>query len=294
MRHKGKTSYNSRPKRSFSQLTTVLLWIALGVILFTSLAFVLWFSYYGWREKVLEPLKVERSPVPTPEVSKLPRPELPKVAIVIDDLGQDIRQLWRVLEIDAPVTVAVLPFLPHSRKVAEEATSMGKEVILHLPMEPKDPSNNPGRGALFTSMTDEEIEAQLKKDLEAIPYIRGVNNHMGSRFTEDEGRMRVVLEVIKERGLYFLDSKTTPHSTISRLARGIGVRAIDRQVFLDNEQDSEYIKGQVERLITVAKAQGHAVAIGHPHPSTLSALKEMVPLLKEAGVEVVPLSSLVD
>lgn len=270
------------------------LWIALGVLLFTSTVFLLWFSYYGLREKTPEPLKVERSPIPTPEVSKLPRPELPRVAIVIDDLGQDIKQLWRVLEIDAPVTVAVLPFLPHSRKVAEEATSQGREVILHLPMEPKDPSNNPGLGALFISMSGEEIEAQLKKDLEAIPYIRGVNNHMGSRFTEDERRMRVVFEAIKERGLYFLDSKTTPHSTASRLARSMGVRAVERQVFLDNEQDSEYVKGQVERLITVAKDKGHAVAIGHPHPSTLSALKEVIPLLKDAGVEVVPLSSLVD
>lgn len=288
MRHKRKRTHNSRPKRSFSQLTPRLLWIPLGVILFTSIAFALWFSYYGWREKAVEPLKVERSPIPP-----LPKAELPKVAIVIDDLGQDIRQFWRVLEIDAPVTVAILPFLPHSRKVAEEATSMGKEVILHLPMEPKDASNNPGRGALSTSMTGEEVEAQLKKDLEAIPYIRGVNNHMGSRFTEDEGRMKVVLEVIKGRGLYFLDSKTTPHSTVSRLAKSMGVRAIDRQVFLDNEEDREYVKGQVERLITIAKDKGHAVAIGHPHPSTLSALKEMLPLLKEAGVEVVPLSSLV-
>ncbi|MBI5286105.1 MAG: divergent polysaccharide deacetylase family protein, partial [Deltaproteobacteria bacterium] len=129
---------------------------------------------------------------------------------------------------------------------------------------------------------------------EAVPHINGVNNHMGSRFTEDDRRMRVMLEVVKERGLYFLDSKTTSHSSAYRLARGMGIRAADRQVFLDNEQDVEYIKKQVERLIEVAKDKGSAIAIGHPHPATLSALKEMVPMLKEAGVEITPLSSLVN
>ncbi|MBI5287307.1 MAG: divergent polysaccharide deacetylase family protein [Deltaproteobacteria bacterium] len=269
-----------------------ILWIGLGVFVLAIVVFIL---YYTGKEKEEVPRdigKVERPALPPPPKVEIPKP---KVAIVIDDLGQDIKQLWKVLEIDVPVTVAVLPFLPHSKRVAEEANSMGREVILHLPMEPKDVDNNPpGSGALFTGMTDDEMVAQVKKDLEAVPYVKGVNNHMGSKFTEDERRMKVVLEVVKEKGLYFLDSKTSGRSSAYRVARDMGIKAADRQVFLDNEQDVEYVKKQMGLLIEMAKDRGSAIAIGHPRPATLSALKEMVTVLKEAGVEIVPLSSLVD
>ena len=242
------------------------------------------------------------NPLP-PQVAKIDKPPAPpvtvhipkaKVAIVIDDMGQDIRQLRDILEIDAPISIAVLPFLPYSKDIATEAGSKGREVLLHLPMEPKDSNNNdPGKGAVFTDMTEAQVTEQVRRDIEAVPYITGVNNHMGSRFTEDERLMRIVLNIAKTKNLFFLDSKTTSKSTGYRLAKEMEVKTASRQVFLDNEEDINYIKGQILELVEIAKKRGSAIAIGHPHPSTIAALKEMIPLLNK-DVDIVTVSSLID
>ena len=242
------------------------------------------------------------NPLP-PQVAKIDKPPAPpvtvhipkaKVAIVIDDMGRDIRRLRDILEIDAPISIAVLPFLPYSKDIATVAGSKGREVLLHLPMEPKDSNNNdPGKGAVFTDMTEAQVTEQVRRDIEAVPYITGVNNHMGSRFTEDERLMRIVLNIAKTKNLFFLDSKTTSKSTGYRLAKGMEVKAASRQVFLDNEEDINYIKGQILELVEIAKKRGSAIAIGHPHPSTIAALKEMIPLLNK-DVDIVTVSSLID
>src|SRR3989304_1794089 len=183
----------------------------------------------------------------------------------------------------------------HKAKVAIEASLSGREVLLHLPMEPKDSANNdPGEGAVFTYMSEAEVAGQVRKDIAAIPHIVGINNHMGSKFTENEKLMKIVLETAKERNLFFLDSKTTNKSAIHRLAKEMGLKTASRHVFLDNNKDDvEYIKGQIIELMEIAKKRGAAVGIGHPHQTTITAIKEMLPMLNE-DVEVVPLSPLID
>lgn len=143
-------------------------------------------------------------------------------------------------------------------------------------------------------MEIKDIRSVLNADMDAIPYITGVNNHMGSRFTEDASLMKEVLAEVKERGLFFLDSKTTGKSKALSAAREAGVRSIGRDVFLDNEQDKEYIKGQLRELIVIAKRRGRAVAIGHPHAETLAALEEMMAEFKSEGIEVVRVGDLLE
>ena len=277
--------------------------IIFGAVIGIALA-VIFFNYYG-KEKVEEIKKAE----PAPSVAKLeekpvevetfqPLPKIiektkPRVAIVIDDMGQDLKQLRELLEIDIPITIAILPFLPHSKDVAEEANRKDMEILLHIPMEPKDiKSNNPGKGSILTTMSEDKIYDTLLKDIEAVPYIKGVNNHMGSKLTEDEARIRIVLKAVKQKNLFFLDSKTTAKSIAYKIAKEIGLRAAERQIFLDNEQDVSYIKKQISELIKMAKKNGSAIAIGHPHPATFAAIKEMASELKSDEIEVVPVSEL--
>lgn len=210
-------------------------------------------------------------------------------------MGYGMKKLRELLEVDAPITVAVLPHLKNSKQVATEAHKNGREVLLHLPMEPRDTGNyDPGEGALLTAMAEDEVVRVLKTAIEGVPFLSGVNNHMGSKFTADEELMRVVLKVVKESGIYFLDSKTTEASVASTVAKELGVKTASRNIFLDNRRDEEYIRGQFSELIAEAGKNGRAVAIGHPYPETIAVLTELVPQLKDQGVEVVALSELVE
>ncbi len=241
-------------------------------------------------EKSLEPVTPE-----APEAPEAPPKAYPMVAIVIDDMGQDLEKLKEILKLREPITIAVMPNLRHSRDVANEAHSNGLEVILHLPMEPKDAEdNNPGNGALLTAMTADEVRAQVERDLMTVPNAIGVNNHMGSKFTEDEALMRAVLQVVKKRGMIFLDSRTSSNSVAGKLAKKLGVRNADRNVFLDNNRDVKYIKGQISELVAIARKRGRAIGIGHPYPETIEALKETVSGLDDIGIEVVKLSEIVE
>ncbi len=231
--------------------------------------------------------------VPEKPIVPVKKP-LPRVAIVIDDMGRDLRKIDAIVEIDAPVTVSVLPRLRHSREVAREAYSKGRDVLLHIPMEPKDAvRNNPGKGALLTSMDEKTIRRLLEEDLGEVPNAVGVNNHMGSKFTENRALMRDVLAIIKEKNLFFLDSRTTAGTVGIVMAREMGVRNAARNVFLDNTRERAYIKGQLRRVVSIAKKNGMAIAIGHPYNETLEVLKEELPRLRAEGVEVVRLSELV-
>ncbi|MBI5809740.1 MAG: divergent polysaccharide deacetylase family protein [Deltaproteobacteria bacterium] len=228
---------------------------------------------------------------------ELPAGETPRVAIVIDDMGQDMRKLMEILKVDAPITVAVLPYLLHSGDVARAAHSNGMEVLMHLPMEPQNSGaeeHDPGQGALLIAMDKADIRAMVEEDLKEVPFAAGINNHMGSRFTENTELMRVVLEVVKRRDLYFLDSRTTPASVGNRLAEEMGVRFAMRNVFLDNTRDEAYIKGQIMELASIARKRGKAVAIGHPYPETIKALKDSVSMLERQGIQVVRLSELLN
>ena len=205
----------------------------------------------------------------------------PKVAIIIDDLGYDSEMASSFIQLDMLLSFSVLPSAPFTGIVAGEASEKGCEILLHLPMEPKNyPSVKPGPGALFLAMDEAEIRRILDQDLQEVPEARGVSNHMGSSFTEDHGKMFIVLNELKKRNLYFIDSRTSSHTVGFDLAKKIGVPAAKRSVFLDNDPRPKAIEIQMERLLNMAKHKGAAIGIGHPYKETLTVLKEYFSILK--------------
>ena len=219
----------------------------------------------------------------------------PKIAIVIDDLGDKEKISQELLRSDLPITFAILPFTPFSKRLAEEAHRKGKEVILHLPMEPQGyPQIRPGKGVLLREMDEARLLRQLSKDIEAVPYITGVSSHMGSRLMEDPEKIRIIFSELKRRGLFFLDSRTTAQTVGLQVARSVGLKAMERNVFIDNSSTEEDIKEQLEQLIRLSLSSGKAIGIGHPHPSTIKSIKEMIPKMKEKGIEIVPLSAVME
>jgi polysaccharide deacetylase 2 family uncharacterized protein YibQ len=218
-----------------------------------------------------------------------------KVAIIIDDLGYNNHKADEFLKIDAKLTFSIFPLAPNSISIAQKANAMGKDVMLHLPMEPyRYPEKNPGNGALLLSMSDEKLLEILDIDIMSVPFIKGINNHMGSRFTEDRKKMMIVLKRIEKRGLFFLDSLTSSDSVGYKLAKEIGLDTAARDIFLDNEKDIEYIIAQIDKLVRISQRRGYAIGIGHPYPSTIEALKRMIPEFEAKGIEVVPISHLVN
>ena len=220
----------------------------------------------------------------------------PRVAIIIDDMGSSKRRARELINLDAPITLSFFPLSRNSRKLAQEASEKGKEVILHMPMEPHGfPEINPGKGALLMSMADGELHRQIHENLEAIPFIKGVNNHMGSRFMEDDQRVSILIEELKGRNLFFLDSRTTPKTVGYRIAKKMGIKTEQRDVFLDNNSyDEAEIRKNILALAKIAKTEGKAIGIGHPHPATIKSIREMIPKLKKRGIEIVPLSQIME
>jgi hypothetical protein len=217
-----------------------------------------------------------------------------KVAIVIDDFGYDGRLARRFLQIDAPLSFSVLPNGTFSKSIAQRVRQAGRELLLHLPMEPKGyPEVDPGIGALLTEMTDMELVAALRKNLDSLPQVKGVNNHMGSEFCENEKKLRLVMRELKNRGLFFVDSRTTSRTKAYRVAQEEEVPSAERNVFLDNIQSPQAVRRQLKKLIQLAKLKGQAIGIAHPHEVTLKVLKEDIPKLSSKGVELVPVSQLV-
>jgi polysaccharide deacetylase 2 family uncharacterized protein YibQ len=219
----------------------------------------------------------------------------PKIALVIDDLGGENKISQELLHWDLPLTFSILPFAPYSKTLAEEAHRRGKEIILHLPMEPRGyPEIKPGEGVLLREMDEPKLLRQLSKDIEAVPYIKGVSNHMGSRLMEDPEKIRIVFSELKRRGLFFLDNRTSPKTVGLEVAQSLGLKATERSLFIDHASDEEEIKQKLEQLIQFSLSTGKAIGIGHPHPSTLKSLKEMIPKMKENGIEIVPLSAMME
>jgi polysaccharide deacetylase 2 family uncharacterized protein YibQ len=216
-----------------------------------------------------------------------------RIAIIIDDIGFDLGVVEEMARIRAPIAFAVLPHAPHAAEAAEILHAAGKEILLHLPMEPRSyPEENPGAGALFADMTDKEIRRQIALDLAAVPHVSGVNNHMGSRFMEDETRLSVVMNELGKRGLFFVDSRTTPHSRARETAEKARVRFAARSVFID------HTPGYLAALanLTLLPRQGGEgeeplLMIGHPHPETVQALREVLPIWREEGVRIIPVSA---
>ncbi len=220
------------------------------------------------------------------------KPRRPRVILIIDDLGRSKESIDRLLRIEQPLNLAVLPHLPHSHYTARAAYSKGKEVILHLPMEPKFSSgytaDDAGEGVLLLGSSIEKIIGEIRRNIKAVPHIVGVNNHMGSKFMENEETVRMLMKELKSRGLYFVDSLTTPDSRGYSVAKQVGVKILKRDIFIDqSEWSKKYVKGreytieQLDRLVRVAEKNGIAVGIGHPYPQTIDALEEYMPKIEE-------------
>ena len=214
-----------------------------------------------------------------------------RVALVIDDHGRSVDDLRLLTTLGVPVTYAVLPFETETPEVAAELLRRHAEILLHLPMEPKNGAN-PGPGALLERMTDDELRQKTIAALRAVPGAVGVNNHMGSLLSSEEGPMNTVLGEIGERRLFFLDSRTSAGSVGYKVATGLGIPAAERQIFLDGDPSPEAIRAQFQRLLELARSRGAAIAIGHPHPATLAVLVSEVPKAKAAGYDFVPVSYL--
>lgn len=218
-----------------------------------------------------------------------------QVAIIVDDLGRDLAVSERLLGIDAAITFSVLPGEAHAREVAEHAHQRGREVLIHLPMEPEGyPEVNPGNDALLVAQSAEETRIRFNNFRQRVPHAVGGNNHMGSRFTADRQGMRRILGLMREDGMFFIDSRTTPASVAMLEARNLGMAVAGRDVFLDNDADVAKITAQVEKLVKLAQRRGQAIGICHPHAETLKALEQVLPRLRRRGIEVVPVSLLLD
>ncbi|MDP2757104.1 MAG: divergent polysaccharide deacetylase family protein [Desulfurivibrionaceae bacterium] len=197
----------------------------------------------------------------------------PLVAIVIDDMGDRQNTGRTLIALDLPLSFAFLPFTPFSEELQKEARAKGRDILLHLPLEPVDSKANPGRGALTTAMDPETMQSRFREALQTIPTAVGISNHMGSRFTADPKAMRTLLPLVRARDLFFLDSVTGANSVAYDLAREMGVKTVRRTVFLDNDQNPDKIQAQLELLLRLAGEHGQAVGIGHPYPATLEALR---------------------
>jgi hypothetical protein len=199
----------------------------------------------------------------------------PNVAIIVDDVGFDVDLARAFLDLKPPLTFSVLSGAPHALTIAREALGKGAEVLLHLPMEPKESNGEgPGPGALLANMGEEEFVKTLNGHLNRIPGVKGVNNHMGSLLTEREDKMVLLFRELKKRHLFFVDSRTTPLTMATKVGADMKVPVASRSVFLDHERSQEGMKVQWERLLVKAREQGYAVAIVHPHRETLAFLKE--------------------
>jgi polysaccharide deacetylase 2 family uncharacterized protein YibQ len=217
-----------------------------------------------------------------------------QLAVIIDDMGSNLQQARALAGIGLPVTFSIIPGLRSDRDVAGFAARSGIETMIHIPMQPKGwPQRGLEANGLLLSMDEAVIREHLSEYAHQIPTAIGVNNHMGSEFTEHEDKMRVVLEMLKGRELFFIDSVTTPRTVGQRLAREMGVKTGRRDVFLDNEQNSAYIRGQLAQAVRLAKKNGSAIAICHPHRVTIATLTETLPTLAGKGITLVPVSHLV-
>jgi len=226
-------------------------------------------------------------------ISPTPRYQNPvfsdaKIAIVIDDLGNNYQDALALAHLKPPIALSILPFQRYSYETLKLAQNWGKPVLLHMPMEPLDyPFTDPGKGALLCSMDKQEIKAHLTKALDSLPGVVGVNNHMGSKFTTEADLMSLSLEEIKARGLFFLDSRTSSYSVGYNLAQNLAVNSCERTVFLDNLQEENAIWAKLLELCAQAEQGEKAIGIGHPYPATIRVLEKRLNELEKRGCQVV-------
>jgi polysaccharide deacetylase 2 family uncharacterized protein YibQ len=214
-------------------------------------------------------------------------------SIIIDDLGNNLEYGYMAIELPGPVTLAFLPHTVFATELADKAHKSRKEIMLHLPLQSvSHHSHTPG--TLKLHMTHVEFTRQLKSDIESIPHIRGINNHMGSLLTQHPGHMDWLMSALaNEGGLYFIDSRTTTKSVASFFAKKHKVPHLDRDIFLDPDFRPETIRREFTRFINKANQTGYAIAIAHPHPATIEFIGKHLDELEEQGIKLVPVSELI-
>lgn len=247
------------------------------------------------------PVKVASLPPPMPPPAGTPawkRNALPfhppagltPLAVVIDDMGLDRPRSAKVVKLPGPLNLSWLPYAKDLAQQTKAAREAGHELLLHMPMEPLGHAD-PGPEALRVSLDTAEVTKRFDAALNAFPGMVGVNNHMGSRFTERRESMAPVIAALRQKGLLWLDSRTTPRSVGSALAAEQGVAHVERDVFLDNVQTVEAVRAELAKLESAAKAHGHAIAIGHPHDATIEALQGWLPGLAARGFVLAPVTA---
>lgn len=230
-------------------------------------------------EFTLPPVKPAPLPTILPKSEKsapeaTTKPSL--IAIVIDDMGYQKALGLQFLAIDSPLSFSFLPYAPFTDLLMREAKRRQRDILLHIPLEPHDSSWNLGPGALLTAMPAEEMDRIFAKDLSRVPFAIGVNNHMGSKFTENTKAMTILLTALKKHNLFFLDSITTTGSVGFELAERMQIPAGRRNVFLDNKTDRELVLQQLNTLVRLSRKHGSAIGIAHPKGGSLAALRQFV------------------
>lgn len=274
----------------------------------------------AYEEKVVEEIYVappeDTLPIPEVEVASLPPATTPTelaaqplwmknalavpvptggpmIAIIIDDMGVDrkrSRHMWQ--DVPGPLTLSFMTYADDLPDQTREARGRGHELMLHMSMEPSNATIDAGPNVLMSAMDDGELKSLANWGMDRFEGFVGVNNHMGSRFTEDPRAMRVVLAEVQNRELLFLDSRTSSKSVGRRVARELGMTFLERNVFLDNDNDVDKVLHQLEQVERLARKQGYAIAIGHPRDATIEVLKTWIPEAQGRGLNIVPVTQI--
>lgn len=215
----------------------------------------------------------------------------PMIAIVIDDMGLDRARSERTTALPAPLTLAYLAYARDLDAQTAAARTAGHELLVHVPMEP-GPGTDPGPNALLTSLSPEELARRIDWNLSQFTKFVGINNHMGSKATSDRPSMAAVMVKLRDRGLLFLDSRTSSTTVAYSEAKKQGIPALRRDVFLDHDPSPIAVRAALDQVEEIARRRGHAIAIGHPKDATIEALTEWLPDVRARGVALVPVSAL--
>lgn len=218
--------------------------------------------------------------------------QTPKIALIVDDIGYNRSLAWQFVKLNEILTFSILPQVSYSKELAFELNDQGYEVMLHQPMEPYNNGCDPGPGALFVGDNAQHIEEILQTNIRSIPFAKGVNNHMGSKFTASPNEIGNALKVIRSRGMFFVDSYTSSHSLAHATARRYHMHTAHRNVFLDNVRQESAIMSQLVHLQKHAMLYGRAIGIGHPYPETARAIGRFAKGLKQSNVSLVPVSEI--
>ncbi len=221
------------------------------------------------------------------------QPHTPMIAIIIDDMGFSGYKTYGFIDLPPPLTLSFLPYVGGLKEKYIAALGKGHEVMIHMPMETLNPKINAGPHYLKTSMSPDEIKQEARKAFDKFSYYTGLNNHMGSKFMENEKALDAFMQELKKEKVFFLDSKTSAKSVGQKVANKYKVPFISRDIFLDNVQDKTAILAQLSKLETIALKRGYAIGIGHPYKTTLSVLSEWLPIIKSKGFRIVPVQQII-